>query len=152
MSPGRETGSVNRFFASGNGNREKLRSSLLPEISSFSRGFEEIPGEEIARDVERNKALRSLDFENPGARVATLVLRGTRIPGSNQLKRNLLMEFLGAPVSSTLIGKQASVVQRIFAAYGALIVGSSGPQTGETDRIWGIQAMDQKKSGSKYWR
>ncbi len=108
MSPGRETGSVNRFFASGNGNREKLRSTLLPESSSFSRGFEEVPGEEIARNVERNKALRSLDFENPGARVATLVLRGARIPGSNQLKRNRLMEFLGAPVSSTLIGKQAS--------------------------------------------
>ncbi len=45
----------------------------------FSRGYEDVSMEDIARDVELNKATLYLYFENKEALFATVVLRGIRI-------------------------------------------------------------------------
>jgi AcrR family transcriptional regulator len=45
----------------------------------FSRGYEEVSMDEIAREVELNKATLYLYFENKEALFATVVLRGVRI-------------------------------------------------------------------------
>jgi AcrR family transcriptional regulator len=61
--------------------REQRKAKIIDaaERLFFSRRYEEVSMEEIAREVELNKATLYLYFENKEALYATIVLRGIRI-------------------------------------------------------------------------
>ena len=112
----------------------------------FSRGYEEVSMDEIAREVELNKATIYLYFKNKETLFATIVLRGIRI--LQEKYRECMEKQVPGIVKVTLMGQayyqfsqEYPDYQRMIQFYGSERFSKENPCTAEIGQGYGTCRM-----------
>lgn len=125
--------------------REERRRAILDaaERLFFSRGYEEVPMDEIAREVELNKATLYLYFKNKEALYASIVLRGVALL---QEKFTVCMKSEASGVEKVILIGQAYYrfsqeypeYLRLMHFYGSERFSPENPYSAESGRGYGV--------------